>query len=180
MSDVNDDDILTGRGGDGAGTQDDPSMVLENDLRKLQEERNTLFEQLARVQADFRNAQKRLEADKQQSIAFANAKLITSLLPVIDNFERALEVDPAKVDAASILKGLQIVHDQLLATLRQQNVEEISPQPGTPFDPNQHQAVMQQPTEEYAEPTVTQLLQRGYALGGRVLRPAAVAVSKVS
>src|SRR4051794_30146386 len=150
---------------------DDP--ILDGDLRKLQEERNSLFEQLARVQADFRNAQKRLEADKQQAIAFANAKLITSLLPVIDNFERALGVDPSKVDAATILKGLQIVHNQLLATLRQQNVEEIAPEPGTPFDPNQHQAVMQQPTDQYNEPTVTQLLQRGYALGGRVLRPAA-------
>jgi molecular chaperone GrpE len=158
----------------------DPNAVLDADLGKLQQERDQLFQQLARVQADFRNAQRRLETDKQQAIQFANSKLITTLLPVIDNFERALSVDPAKADAATILKGLQIVHDQLITVLKQQNVEVIAPEPGTPFDPNQHQALMQQPSDQYAEPTVTQLLQKGYAVQGRVLRPAAVAVSKTS
>ena len=75
---------------------------------------------------------------------YANQSLIKSLLPVIDNFERALAVDPAKADAASILKGMQIVHDQWLAVLKQQQVEEIAPQPGTPFDPTRHEALMQQ------------------------------------
>lgn len=157
----------------------DPAQQLDADLRKLQEERNNLFEQLARVQADFRNAQKRLEADKQQAIQYANARLITALLPVIDNFERALEVDAGKVDAATMLKGLGIVHDQLIAVLKQQSVEVLAPEAGTPFDPNQHQALMQQASEEFTEPTVTQLLQKGYAISGRVLRPAQVAVSKI-
>src|SRR4051812_31355577 len=159
---------------------DDPNSILEGDLRKLQGERDSLFEQLARVQADFRNAQKRLEADKQLSIQFANSKLITSLLPVIDNFERALAADPAKSDVGTRLKGLQITYDQLMTQLRQQQIEPIAPEPGTPFDPNQHQAILQQPTDKYDQPTVTQLLQKGYALHGRVLRPAQVAVSKLS
>lgn len=162
---------------DGAAATD---PTLDADLRKLQEERDALFEQVARVQADFRNAQKRLEAEKQQAVQFANSRLLTNLLPVIDNFERALEQDPAKVDATTILKGMQIVHDQLINVLKQQNVEVLAPEPGTPFDPNQHQALMQQPSDKYAEPTVTQLLQKGYAQHGRVLRPAAVAVSKTS
>lgn len=68
---------------------DDAVGTLEADLRKLQEERNTLFQQLARVQADFGNARKRLETEKQQQIQYANSNLIKSLLPVIDNFERA-------------------------------------------------------------------------------------------
>jgi len=156
-----------------------PVDLLETDLRKLQIERDTLFEQLARVQADFRNAQKRLEADKQQAIQFANSKLITSLLSVIDNFERALAADPAKSDVGTLLKGLQIVYDQLMTQLRQQNIEPIAPEPGTPFDPNQHQAILQQPTDQFDQPTVTQLLQKGYSLHGRVLRPAQVAVSKL-
>src|SRR5687768_8643102 len=159
-------------GGENDGGAGDAGAVLEADLQKLQEERNILFEQLARVQADFRNAQKRLEADKQQAIQFANARLIQSLLPIIDNFERALQVDPAKVDAASILKGLQIVYDQLLTALKSQNVEVIGPEAGSPFDPNQHQALFQQPSDQYVEPTVTQLLQKGYSVHGRVLRPA--------
>ena len=128
-------------------TDINPTDVLESDLRKLQSERNSLFEQLARVQADFRNAQKRLEADKQLSIQFANSKLITSLLPVIDNFERALAADPAKSDVGTLLKGLQITYDQLMTQLRQQQIEPIAPEPGTPFDPNQHQAILQQPTD---------------------------------
>lgn len=153
---------------------------LDIDLQKLQEERDILLNQLARVQADFKNAQRRLEGEKQQAIQFANSKLFKSLIPVIDNFERAIEVDPAKADAAGILKGLAMVKEQLMKVLGENDVEVIAPPPGTPFDPNVHQALMQQPTDEYAEPTVTQLLQRGYAVHGRTLRPAQVAVSKTS
>jgi molecular chaperone GrpE len=153
--------------------------VLDADLRRLQEERDALFEQVARVTADFKNAQKRLEAEKQQAIQFANTKVIGALLPVIDNFERALEQDPAKTDAAAILKGLRIVYDQMMTALRQQQVEVIAPQAGEAFDPNQHQALMQQPSEQYTEPTVTMLMQKGYSMHGRVLRPAQVAVSKI-
>ncbi len=133
-----------------------------------------------RVQADFRNAQKRIEAEKQQSIQFANSKLIQALVPVLDNFERALEVGPAKADTAAIIKGMQMVHEQLVAVLRQQHVETIEPRPGTPFDPNLHQAIMQQPDEKYSQPTVTQLFQKGYVVYGRTLRPAQVAVSQAS
>ena len=170
-------DNLNANDGNG-GAAVDPT--LDADLRKLQEERDALFEQVARVQADFRNAQKRLESEKQQAVQFANSRLITSLLPVIDNFERALEQDPSKVDAVTIMKGMQIVHDQFINVLKQQNVEVLAPEPGTPFDPNQHQALMQQPSDKYEEPTVTQLMQKGYSQHGRVLRPAAVAVSKTS
>ena len=177
---MSDDDINQGDGNSPFSTDANPADLLEADLRKLQTERDTLFEQLARVQADFRNAQKRLEADKQQAIQFANGKLITSLLPVIDNFERALAADPAKADVNTLLKGLQIVYDQLMTQLRAQNIEPIAPEAGTPFDPNLHQAIMQQPTDKYDQPTVTQLLQKGYQLHGRVLRPAQVAVSKLS
>ncbi|MCY2953008.1 MAG: nucleotide exchange factor GrpE [Planctomycetota bacterium] len=166
-----------GEGADGEAGEMDAGAVLEADLRKLQEERNALFEQLARVQADFRNAQKRLEGEKMTAIQFANGKLITALLPVIDNFERGIGVDPSKADAASVLKGLEIVHDQLIAALRQQHVEEIAPEPGMAFDPNQHQALMQQADDRYKELAVTQLLQKGYSLHGRVLRPAQVAVN---
>ena len=148
------------------------------DVNKLQQERDSLFERLARTQADFKNAQKRLEADAEQRAQYANSALIKSLLPVIDNFERALSVDPSKADAATILKGLQIVHDQLIKVLRDQKVEEIAPQPGEPFDPTRHEALMQQDAPQYKEPSVTQVLQKGYALHGRTLRPAGVAVSR--
>ena len=157
--------------GQGLGQADEATL--------LRAERDSMFERLARTTADFQNTRKRLEAEADQRVQYANSSLIKSLIPVIDNFERALGVDPTKADAASILKGMQIVHDQWLKVLRDQKVEVIAPQPGEPFDPNRHEALMQQPGD-YAEPTVTQLLQKGYALHGRTLRPAQVAVSKTS
>jgi len=149
-----------------------------NDVMRLQSERNDLYGKLARAQAEFQNARKRLEADKEQAVQFANSSLIKALLPVIDNFERALAVDPAKTDVAALLKGMQIVHDQWIAVLANQFVKPIAPSPGDVFDPATMQALMQQPTDKYPENHVTQLLQQGYSLHGRTLRPAQVAVSK--
>ena len=74
---------------------------------------------------------------------------------------------------------MQIVHDQLMSVLKSQRVEEIAPKTGDPFDPTKHEALMQQPSDQYTEPTVMLLLQKGYALQGRTLRPAQVAVSKM-
>jgi molecular chaperone GrpE len=148
------------------------------DNSQLQAERDDLFQRLARLTADYRNSQRRLEQEKQQAVTYANTSLIKSILPVIDNFERALAVDAQKTDLNSVLKGMQIVHVQLIKVLKQQHVEEIAPQPGTPFDPTRHEALMQQADDKYDEPTVTQLLQKGYALHDRTIRPAGVAVSK--
>lgn len=156
------------------------SAGASNEMLKLQAERNDLFERLARLTAEFKNSQRRLQLDKDQAVQYANGALIKSLLPVIDNFERALAVDPAKADSASILKGMQIVHDQWLNVLKQQQVQEIAPEPGTPFDPALHEALMQQPSDKYKEPTVVQLLAKGYSLHDRTLRPAQVAVSRSS
>jgi molecular chaperone GrpE len=149
-----------------------------DELSTVRAERDELFERLARVTAEFQNSRRRLETEFRSKLEYANADLIKVLLPVIDNFERALAVDLAKTDAASILKGLQLVHDQWLTVLKNQNVEEIAPEPGTPFDPNLHEAVAQQPSDKYPDQTVLQLLQKGYALQGRRLRPASVIVSK--
>src|SRR5688572_16710374 len=80
--------------------REQPAAHTSADVTKLQQERDALFERLARTQADFKNAQKRLEADADQRAQYANSTLIKSLIPVIDNFERALSVDPGKADAA--------------------------------------------------------------------------------
>jgi len=172
-----DDDMMDPNTSEAAGVESSDELS-GGELRKLREERDSLFERLARATADYRNSQRRLEQDKEQAVQYANGSLIKSLLPVIDNFERALAVDPAKSDAATILKGMQIIHDQWMDVLKAQEVEEIAPKTGTPFDPTRHEALMQQPSDKYADPTVMQLLQKGYMLHGRTLRPAGVAVSR--
>src|ERR1700689_4153143 len=88
----------------------DESLRQERDA--LLQERDSLFDRLARTTADYQNSRRRLEAEKDQAVAFANSVLLKSLLPVIDNFERALASGEKATDAASILKGMQIVHDQ--------------------------------------------------------------------
>jgi molecular chaperone GrpE len=163
-----------------AATESAPAPApsdLDSELQKLQAERDSLYDRLVRDTAEFRNSQKRLNAEMETRLQFANSSLIKSLLPVIDAFERALAQDPEKVDTKTLLKGMQIVHDQWLKVLRQQQVEEIAPTPGTPFDPTKHEALMQQDAT-YPVPTVVQLLQKGYSLHGRTLRPAQVTVSK--
>ena len=150
---------------------------LRAEIEALKTEKTAIYEKLARVQADFTNSRKRLETDFEQRFAFANQTLIESLLPVLDNFDRALAQDPAKVDAATLLKGMTLVSEQLKATLSKYQVEEIAPKPGDDFDPNAQQAIMQQESE-LPEGKVTLLLQKGYAMKGRIMRAAQVAVSK--
>lgn len=170
--DLNDED-LGGAPRRNAGAQE---------LQKLRDERDSLYDRLARATADFKNMQKRLEAEADQRLQYANQSLIKSLLPVIDNFERALAVDAGKTDSATLQKGLQMVHDQLMNVLKQQKVEEIAPQPGEAFDPTRHEALMQQDAPQYAGkgPTVVQTFQKGYMLHERAIRPAQVAVARES
>src|SRR5438045_2209670 len=86
-------------------------VVSLEDYDRLKADRDSLFERLARAQADFQNSRKRLEAEADQRLSYANANLVKSLLPVIDNLERAVSVDP-NTDPASIIKGIQVVMDQ--------------------------------------------------------------------
>ena len=158
---------------------DDAPATDSNEVLQLRSERDQLYERLARATAEFKNSQRRMETEFEQRATYANTSLIKTLLPPLDSFERALALDPAKADAASLQKGLQIAYDQLMTVLRQQKVEPIAPKPGDAFDPALHEAVMQQPTDRYPEPAVTQLFEKGYSLQGRTLRPAKVAVSKV-
>jgi molecular chaperone GrpE len=176
--DDNPDDIGTGEDAMDLGAADEAlaaaATVTAEEHQKLREERDKLMY----IAAEAQNMRKRLMTEKDQAVQYANQTLIRALIPIIDNFERALAVDASKTDAASVLKGLQLVHDQLMAELAKQNVEVIDPQPGTPFDPNRHEALMQKEDPKLKPGTVAQALTRGYALHGRTLRPASVMVTK--
>ena len=168
-NDVNLDDAPAAAGDDGQAAGVNPQ-----EHQRVKDERDKLMYAVAESQ----NMRKRLESEKEQAVQYANQALIKTLIPIIDNFERALAVDPAKTDAGTVLKGLQLVHDQLMKELEKQSVEVIDPQPGTAFDPTRHEALMQKEDPKLAPGTVAQALTRGYALKGRTLRPASVMVVK--
>ncbi len=180
VDDIPLDDANSARVEDQPSAEEQPAaaQVPADEITKLRAERDEYYQKLLRATADYRNSQRRLEQDKQQAVQYANSALIKALLPVIDNFERALSIDPEKTDVPKLLEGMQMVHDELLAVLKKHDVEPVAPQPGDAFDPELHHALMHQPDDQYERPTVTMLLQKGYTHLGRVLRPAGVAVSK--
>ena len=156
------------------GAADDAAGVSAAEHRKVTEQRD----QAMRALADVENMRKRLHAEKEQAVAYANQSLIKSLIPIIANFERALAVDPAKTDSAAVLKGLQLVHDQMMTELKKQAIEVIDPKVGDLFDPTKHEALMQQEKPGAKPNTIVMALTKGYALHGRTLRPAGVAVAR--
>ena len=114
----------------------------------------------------------------QQSRDFANESMMKSLLTVLDDMERAMaQAADADHEADPFYQGMKLVHDNLFTTLQTYGLSEIEAA-GQPFDPQQHAALMQQPTADVEPMTVLEVLQRGFALKGRTIRPAQVIVSK--
>ena len=127
-----------------------------------------------RVQADFANYKKRAEKERLDTIKYASEKLMVDLLPVFDNFERALQSESEK---DGFYEGVQLIHNQLLDALKNNGLSEIESK-DQPFDPNLHHAVVMEEVEGLEEDTVVDVLQKGYKLNDRVIRPSMVKVSK--
>lgn len=131
----------------------------------------------ARSQAEFENYRKRMARERTEAIIYANRSLLEQLLPVIDNFEMGLKAaKDAEGDSSIILQGMTMVHKQLEDFLTEQGVEVI-PSDGIPFDPNQHEALKQEPSDEVESGHVIYTMRRGYRLKDRLLRAANVVVS---
>lgn len=146
-------------------------------LHKLSDERDALRDQLLRTMADFQNFRKRQDDQRRQLETYATEKLVRALLPVIDNFERALASHESGASAESMIGGLQAVDRQFRQVLEAQQVTRI-PSVGFPFDPEIHEALSMEPTEEHEENTVIGEIEAGYRMGDRVIRPARVRVAK--
>lgn len=132
-----------------------------------------------RARAELSNYQKRAEKDRAESMRYAHAGILKSLLPVIDNLERVIQTAAAAEGGSSaLLDGVKLTLDQFQKVLRECQVEVI-PAEGQPFDPQVHEALMERPSD-HPERTVLQELAKGYKLHDRVLRPAKVIVSKPS
>lgn len=147
------------------------------DSAALQAERDELFERLQRVSADYANAIKRHQQQLTDQVAFAKGDLLRTFLPVLDHFDTALATEPASDEAKALHDGLVIVRDELLKVLQQAGVEPMAVEPGMPFDPTRHEAMLRQPAEGIEPNHVSMVMQPGYAFGPRVLRAAKVAVA---
>jgi len=164
-----------------AGAQTVPDV--DEAVVTAQKERDAYKEQFLRAVADFDNYRKRIERERRELSEYAAADVLLELLPIIDNFERALSAPapgapadrPAESDA--FYRGVELIHKQMLDLLRKRGVSRIDAL-GADFDPNIHQAVIHEPSEEHREGEVMQELQPGYKLGDRLLRPSMVKVAK--
>ncbi|WP_287771853.1 nucleotide exchange factor GrpE [Megasphaera sp.] len=166
-----------------AQAADEGSETTEPDANeaadKADAEKAAKFEQqFVRLQADFANYKKRTASEKLQISEVVKMDVLGRILPVIDNFERALKAptDAVSDDVHSFIEGYEMIYKQLMAVLEKEGVTKIEAV-GKPFDPNYHQAVMRVPSDEYDDDIVVEVLQEGYLLGEKTLRPAMVKVA---
>ncbi|MCC3372772.1 nucleotide exchange factor GrpE [Cohnella sp. REN36] len=162
----------TGReGAEGdAAAEEDPQYA---ELKRQAEEHH---QRLLRVQADYDNFRRRTQKEKEELAQYASLKLVTSLLPVLDNFGRALQTGGESTDIAAFAKGVEMINRQLWQVLESEGLKLMEPV-GEPFDPEIHQAIMQVESDEHEDGTVVEVVQPGYWLKDKVIRPAMVKVS---
>lgn len=152
----------------------------EEHLKEIQELKEKLEEadnRYLRLQADFDNFRRRTRLDQEASDKYRSQKLITELLPALDNFERALKTEVDNDQTKSLLQGMEMVYRGLLDALQKEGVETIETV-GKEFDPYKHHAVMQGEDENYGSNVVIEEFQKGYMLKDRVIRPAMVKVNQ--
>ena len=130
-------------------------------------------ERYMRLMAEFQNFKRRAAREKSDIHAYANEKIIGELLPVLDNFERALQTESGDLESYS--KGMELIFTQLKTALEHAGLEEIKAL-GEDFDPNVHNAVMTEDSEEHDDGKISKVLQKGYKLNDKVIRPSMVAV----
>lgn len=160
-----------------APAEETQTEMLEKQLKELQERLEEKENKLLRVQADFENYKRRARLDLEVAEKYRSQRIISDLPLALDNFERALQIDPDNEQTKSLLQGMEMVHRQILEALKNEGVEQI-PSVGEQFDPNMHQAVMQVEDEAYESNAVVEELQKGYKLKDRVIRPSMVKVNQ--
>jgi len=146
------------------------------EVAALIEEKNTLYDRLLRLAAEFENYRKRVERERERWLEEARAEVLTEFLPIIDNFKRALESAKVLGNRESVLQGLDLIYNQFKAVLARFGVTALETI-GQPFDPMFHEAVSVEPTDEYEENTIIDEYEQGYVMGDKLLRPARVKVA---
>jgi molecular chaperone GrpE len=155
-----------------------PAAEAPSDNDALQKERDDLYDRLLRKTAEFDNFRKRVERDRRDMIEWAAADVLTDLITIADDFDRALAAS-APPEAQGFKAGLELIHRQLAELLKKRGVTTVEPL-GADFDPHLHQAVAYEEVDGAREGEVVGVMAKGYKLGERLLRPAMVKVAKAS
>jgi|SRR5579871_19798 len=158
------------------GTNAGAEAGATTELQKIKAERDSLLDRLARAQAEFENARRRAAKEQQDFRDFALSDAIKTLLPVMDSFDRALQM---KSEGGDFRNGIELIHKQLQDALAKLGVQAVAAK-GQPFDPRYHEAIEMVETSNVPDHEVIDELQRGYKLKDRLLRPAMVRVAKNS
>jgi molecular chaperone GrpE len=153
------------------GDAEGEPSALAGELETTRRERDEYLDALRRLKAEFENSRKRQERERVRILESASERLMIELLPVLDNLDRALEAE------GDIREGVRATRDQLADVLSKEGLLPVASD-GQPFDPNVHEAVMGQPSDEHEEGTILQTFERGYLLKGKPIRPAKVVVAK--
>ena len=148
--------------------EEDPVAVLEAELKEKSD-------RILRLQADFENFRRRTAKEKEELTAVITQNMLTDLLPLLDNFERAMMVEQTDIEAFQ--KGMEMIFTQLREVMEKHGLEKIEAE-GQVFDPNLHQAVMRVENPDVEDGMITQVLQQGYRAKGRVIRPSMVQVAE--
>ncbi|MGI9902857.1 nucleotide exchange factor GrpE [Bacillus velezensis] len=151
--------------------------VLQHQIDELQGLLDEKENKLLRVQADFENYKRRSRLEMEAAQKYRSQNVVTEILPALDNFERALQVEAESEQTKSLLQGMEMVRRQLMDALEKEGVQAIEAV-GQEFDPNLHQAVMQVEDENFGSNIVIEELQKGYKLKDRVIRPSMVKVNQ--
>ena len=161
----------------GSATTTEPEQPQDLDPAELKQQRDEYYDRLVRKTAEFDNYRKRTDRERIQLSEAAAADLLQELLPLVDDMERALKADAGSEATEAIRRGVELIHKQLVETLRKRGVTPIDAL-GADFDPHFHMAVSYEPAEGRREGEVVEEFRRGYMLGDRLLRPAMVKVAK--
>lgn len=156
----------------------DKEQKLKEEIKKLEEEKNELLDKIKLTQAELINYRKRKDEEMASTLKFANQDIILELLPVVDNFERAIKLDDNDLtdELSKFLDGFKMMYAMLTEALKKFGIEEIN-RVGEPFDPTQEEALITDSVEEMEDDVVIEVLLKGYKLKGRVIRPASVKIN---
>ena len=151
---------------------------LEDENRALARQVEELKDRLVRNAADTENYKKRLQRDKEEAVRYANTALVKDLIGPMDDFSRALDAAEQSSNFEALKEGVRMIEDRLYSTLKNNWGLEVIDKSDVPFDPEEHEACLMEEVDGLDEDTVTMMLQKGYKLNGRVIRPAKVKVGR--